>query len=104
MLILSFYYLYERALECWKFEPVKLSYFLTKKANCLLLLPTIKFVKYQSSFKNDQVFRVRVFRVQVLVRFEKIDSQIIRVFSNISSFSNCDRVLADAYPQYPTSK
>ncbi len=40
--------------------------------------------------------KLRVFRVRVTVKFERFDSQIVRVVSNISSISNCDRVLADA--------
>ena len=81
---------------------MKLSYLLTQKHKMSTFIANYQYVKYQSSFKNDQVFQVRVFRVQVLVIFEKFDTQIIRVFSNISSlsnilsFSNCYRVLADA--------
>jgi len=46
------------------------------------------------------ILKFRVFRVRVTVKFERFDSQIVRVVSNISSISNCDRVLADAYYIY----
>jgi len=56
-------------------------------------------------FKNTQnqicqisiKFKVLSFSSWVLVIFEIFDRQILQVFSNISSFSNFDRVLADAY-------
>ena len=45
-------------------------------------------------------FKYWVIWVLVLLIFEKLDSQIVRVFSNIPSISNCDRVLADAYSTF----
>ena len=49
-----------------------------------------------TSFSSPILIIDRVFRVQIVVKLEKFDSQIVRVLSNISNFSSCDIKLADA--------
>jgi len=89
VLFWNFYYLNQSEQECLHFEQVNISYFGTKQSIHFphIKALTNKFLKYQSSFKNGQVFQV-----WVLVIFEIFDSQIL---PNISIISNCDRVPAD---------